>query len=213
MVHFQNGKLHYPSPDMTQLQALPDASLRQLFTEARTANGFKNVPISDATLHTLYDLLKWGPTAFNAQPARYVFVRSDAAKERLKPALSTGNVAQTLAASVTVIVAQDTRFYEHLPTQFPAYDAKPLFEGNATLAEATATRNSSLQGAYLILAARSLGLDAGPQSGFNPDAVNQAFFPDGRYKVNFVVNLGVADPAGIRPRNARLAFNEVAQIL
>lgn len=198
---------------MTQRNALSDASLKQLFTEARTANGFKNVPISDATLHALYDLLKWGPTAFNAQPARYVFVRSDAAKERLKPALSAGNVAQTLAASVSVIVAQDTRFYEHLPTQFPAYDAKPLFEGNAALAEATATRNSSLQGAYLILAARALGLDAGPQSGFNPDAVNQAFFPDGRYKVNFLVNLGVADAAGIRPRNARLAFNEVAQIL
>jgi 3-hydroxypropanoate dehydrogenase len=198
---------------MTQRNALSDASLKQLFTEARTVNGFKNVPISDATLHALYDLLKWGPTAFNAQPARFVFVRSDAAKKKLKPALSAGNVAQTLAASVTVIVAQDTRFYEHLPTQFPAFDAKPLFEGNATLAEATATRNSSLQGAYLILAARSLGLDAGPQSGFNPDAVNQAFFPDGRYKVNFVVNLGVADPAGIRPRNARLAFNEVAQIL
>jgi len=198
---------------MSQRNALSDASLKQLFTEARTANGFKNVPISDATLHALYDLLKWGPTAFNAQPARYVFVRSDAAKEKLEPALSAGNVAQTLAASVTVIVAQDTRFYEHLPTQFPAYDAKPLFEGNAALAEATATRNSSLQGAYLILAARSLGLDAGPQSGFNPDAVNQAFFPDGRYQVNFLVNLGVADPAGIRPRNARLAFNEVAQIL
>ena len=198
---------------MSQRNALSDASLKQLFTEARTANGFKNVPISDATLHALYDLLKWGPTAFNAQPARYVFVRSDAAKEKLKPALSAGNVAQTLAASVTVIVAQDTRFYEHLPTQFPAYDAKPLCEGNAALAEATATRNSSLQGAYLILAARSLGLDAGPQSGFNPDAVNQAFFPDGRYQVNFLVNLGVADPAGIRPRNPRLAFNEVAQIL
>jgi 3-hydroxypropanoate dehydrogenase len=198
---------------VTQRNALSDASLKQLFTEARTVNGFQNVPVSDETLHALYDLLKWGPTAFNAQPARYVFVRSDAAKEKLKPALSAGNVAQTLAASVTVIVAQDTRFYEHLPTQFPAYDAKPLFEGNAALAEATATRNSSLQGAYLILAARALGLDAGPQSGFNPDAVNQAFFPDGRYKVNFVVNLGVADPAGIRPRNARLAFNEVAQIL
>jgi 3-hydroxypropanoate dehydrogenase len=198
---------------MTQLNALPEASLKQLFTEARTVNGFKNVPISDATLHALYDLLKWAPTAFNAQPARFVFVRSDAAKEELKSALSAGNVAQTLAASTTVIVAQDTRFYDHLPSQFPAYDAKPLFEGNAALAEATATRNSSLQGAYLIMAARSLGLDAGPQSGFNPDAVNQAFFPDGRYKVNFLVNLGVADPAGIRPRNARLAFDEVAQIL
>jgi 3-hydroxypropanoate dehydrogenase len=198
---------------MTQLHTLPDTALKQLFTDARTANGFQNVPVSDATLHALYDLLKWGPTAFNAQPARYVFVRSAEAKEKLKPALSAGNVAQTLAASVTVIVAQDTRFYEHLPTQFPAYDAKPLFEGNAALAEATATRNSSLQGAYLILAARALGLDAGPQSGFNPALLNQAFFPDGRYQANFLVNLGVADPAAIRPRNARLGFDTVAQIL
>jgi 3-hydroxypropanoate dehydrogenase len=198
---------------MTQLHALPDASLKQLFTDARTVNGFQNVPVSDETLHALYDLLKWGPTAFNAQPARYVFVRSASAKEKLKPALSSGNVAQTLAASVTVIVAQDTRFYEHLPTQFPAYDAKPLFESNAALTEATATRNSSLQGAYLILAARALGLDVGPQSGFNPELVNQAFFPDGRYKANFLVNLGVADPAGIRPRNQRLGFDTVAQIL
>lgn len=198
---------------MTQLHALPEASLKQLFTEARTVNGFQNVPISDETLHALYDLLKWGPTAFNAQPARYVFVRSPEAKEKLKPALSAGNVAQSLAASVTVIVAQDTRFYEHLPTQFPAYDAKPLFEANAALTAATATRNSSLQGAYLILAARALGLDAGPQSGFNADVLNKTFFPEGRYTANFLVNLGVADPAGIRPRNGRLAFDQVAQIL
>jgi 3-hydroxypropanoate dehydrogenase len=198
---------------MSHRNAVPEASLKQLFTEARTANGFQNVPVSDETLHALYDLLKWGPTAFNAQPARYVFVRSAEAKEKLKPALSSGNVAQTLAASVTVIVAQDTRFYEHLPSQFPAYNAKPLFESNAALAEATAARSSSLQGAYLILAARALGLDAGPQSGFNAELVNQAFFPDGRFKANFLVNLGVADPAGIRPRNARLGFAEVAQIL
>ena len=198
---------------MSSLNSLPQASLSQLFTEARTANGFQKVDVSDATLHALYDLLKWGPTAFNSQPARYVFVRSAEAKEKLKPALSAGNVAQTLAASVTVIVAQDTRFYEHLPTQFPAYEAKPLFENNAALTEATITRNSSLQGAYLILAARALGLDAGPQSGFNPDLVNAAFFPDGRYRANFLVNLGLADPAGIRPRNQRLAFDQVAQIL
>jgi 3-hydroxypropanoate dehydrogenase len=198
---------------MTQLHALPEASLKQLFTNARTVNGFQNVPVSDDTLHALYDLLKWGPTAFNAQPARYVFVRSAEAKEKLKPALSAGNVAQTLAASVTVIVAQDTRFYEHLPTQFPAYDAKPLFEGSAELTAATANRNGSLQGAYLILAARALGLDAGPQSGFNAGAVNKAFFPDGRYTTNFLVNLGVADSAGVRPRNPRLAFDEVAQIV
>jgi len=193
--------------------ALSTSALNQLFYEARTVNGFQNVPISDETLRTLYDLLKWGPTAFNAQPARYVFVRSPEAKEKLKPALSAGNVAQSMAASVTVIVAQDTRFYEHLPTQFPAYDARPLFEANPALVTSTAMRNSSLQGAYLILAARALGLDAGPQSGFNADLLNEAFFPDGRYKANFLVNLGVADPAAIRPRNARLPFETAAQIL
>ena len=198
---------------MTQRTALPEACLKQLFTDARTVNGFQDIPVSDATIHALYDLLKWGPTAFNAQPARYVFVRSAEARELLKPALSPGNVAQTLAASVTVIVAQDTRFYEHLPTQFPAYNAKPLFEGSATLTEQTAFRNSSLQGAYLILAARSLGLDAGPQSGFNPEVINNTFFPDGRYAVNFLVNLGIADPAAIRPRNPRLPFGDVAKIV
>lgn len=198
---------------MSHVQPLPQSSLDRIFIEARTAHAFRQEPISDETLHALYELLKWAPTAFNAQPARFVFVRSVEAKEKLKPALSSGNVAQTLAASVTVIVAQDTQFFEHLPLQFPAYNAKPLFEGNATLTEATASRNSSLQGAYLILAARALGLDAGPQSGFNPDAVNQAFFPDGRYRVNFLVNLGVADPAGYQPRGPWLPFDVVAQII
>ena len=192
---------------------LPESALDQLFRQARTVHAFKPEPVSDATLLRLYDLLKWGPTAFNAQPARYVFVRSAEAKARLRPALSSGNVGQTDAAAVTVIVAQDPRFYEHLPQQFPAYNAKPLFEANPALAEATASRNSSLQGGYLILAARALGLEAGAQSGFNPQAVNDAFFPDGRYRVNFIVNLGVADPAGIHPRGPRLAFDEVAQIV
>lgn len=192
---------------------LPDASLDQLFREARTVHAFKPEPVSDETLARLYDLLKWGPTAFNAQPARYVFVRSPEAKAKLRPALSSGNVAQTEAAAVTVIVAQDTRFYEHLPEQFPAYNAKPLFESNPDLAASTAFRNSSLQGAYLILAARALGLDAGAQSGFNPQAVNEAFFPDGRYQVNFIVNLGVADHSGTHPRGPRLAFEDVAQIV
>lgn len=192
---------------------LSDAALDQLFRSARTVHAFRPDPISDATLHQLYDLLKWGPTAFNAQPARFVFVRSAEAKAKLQPALSPGNVAQTLGAPVTVIVAQDTRFFEHLPEQFPAYDAKPLFEANAGLAAATASRNSSLQGAYLILAARALGLDAGPQSGFNPDAVYQAFFPDGRYQANFLVNLGVADHSATFPRGPRLSFDQVAQIV
>ncbi|WP_043330790.1 malonic semialdehyde reductase [Curvibacter gracilis] len=195
------------------LNALPDAALDQLFRSARTVHAFKPVPVPDETLHALYELLKWGPTAFNAQPARFVFVRSAEAKARLKPALSAGNQAQTEAAAVSVIVAQDSRFQEHLPSQFPAYDAKPLFDGNAALAQATAFRNSSLQGAYLILAARALGLDAGPQSGFNPAAVDAAFFPDGRYSTNFIVNLGVGDPAGTHPRGPRLAFEAVAEIV
>lgn len=190
-----------------------DATLDQLFRQARTVHAFKDTPVSDATLHQLYDLLKWGPTAFNAQPARYVFVKTAQAKAKLIPALMPNNVPQVQSAAVTVIVAQDSRFHEHLPTQFPGYDAKPLFDANPAMTEATATRNSSMQGAYLILAARALGLGVGQMSGFNPQAVNDAFFADGRYKVNFLINLGVADPAGIYPRGPRLAFDEVAQIL
>lgn len=198
---------------MTTRPALPDNALDQLFRHARTVHAFKPEPVSDDAIRALYDLLKWGPTAFNAQPARFVFVRSAEAKARLAPALSGGNKAQTLAAGVTVIVAHDTRFYEHLPAQFPAYDAKPIFEGNAEVAQATAFRNGSLQGAYLVLAARALGLDAGPQSGFNAELVDQTFFPDGRWRTNFLVNLGVADQAGTFARGPRLPFDEVAQIL
>jgi len=193
--------------------ALNDAALNQLFREARTVHAFKDAPVSDAVIHQLYDLLKWGPTAFNSQPARYVFLKSAEAKAKLIPALMPGNVPQVNSAAVTVIVAQDTRFHEHLPTQFPGYDAKPLFDANPAMAEAAAARNSSMQGAYLILAARALGLDSGAMSGFNPQAVNEAFFADGRFKVNFLINLGVADPAGVYPRGPRFAFNEAAQIL
>jgi len=194
-------------------QALDNAALEQIFLKARTVHAFKPEPVSDETLHKLYDLLKWGPTAFNAQPARFVFIKSAEARARLIPALSPGNVAQVNSAPVTVIVAMDSQFYEHLPTQFPVYDAKPLFVGNAAMAEATAMRNSSLQGAYLILAARALGLDSGAMSGFNPQAVNEAFFPDGRYRANFLLNIGVADPAGIMPRGPRLSFDEAASIV
>ena len=198
---------------MTTLQAIPDAALDPLFRKARTVHAFKPVPVTDALIHQLYDLVKWGPTAYNAQPARYVFVRSEEAKARLKPAVSAGNTAQTLQAGVTVLGAHDTRFSEHLPSLFPAYDAKPFVEKSADAAQATAFRNSSLQGAYLILAARSLGLDAGPQSGFNADLVDKAFFPDGRYRANFLVNLGVADHAGTFERGPRLAFDDVAEIV
>lgn len=192
---------------------LSDSALDQLFRSARTAHAFQPVPISDVQLQALYDLLKWGPTAFNGQPGRYVFVRSPEAKARLKDTLAPGNVAQTMAAPVTALVACDTHFYEHLPTQFPVYDAKPLFEDNAAMAQATAQRDATLQGAYLILAARSLGLDAGPMAGYNAQAVNDAFFPDGRHRVCFMVNLGVADSNGAAARGPRLAFGQVAQVL
>jgi nitroreductase len=193
--------------------ALSHEVLDRLFLDAHTAHAFRPDPIPDQRLHAIYDLLRWGPTSFNCQPARFVFVRSAAAKEKLKPALSPANVAQSMAAPVTVIVASDTRFYEHLPAQFPAYDAKPIFENNAAAAQATALRNGSLQGAYLIVAARALGLDCGPMSGFDAAAVDAAFFPDGRFKSNFLVNLGIADPAGTRPRGPRLDFAVAAQIV
>lgn len=185
----------------------------QAFTAARTFNRFTSQPVSDATLHQLYDLMKWGPTSMNCQPARLVFLRSPEAKARLAPALSPGNLTKTMAAPVTVIVALDTRFFDQLPTQFPAYDAKPMFEGNAELATSTAFRNGTLQGAYLIIAARLLGLDCGPMSGFDNAKVNAEFFPDGQWQANFLVNLGYGDPAGNHPRGARLDFDTAAQVL
>ena len=192
---------------------LADTALDQIFRSAHTAHGYLPEPIPDATLHALYDLLKWGPTAFNCQPARFVFLRSAEAKARLKPALSAGNAEQTMAAPVTVIVANDTRFFDHLPAQFPAYDARPIFANNAAAAQGAAMRNGTLQGAYLIIAARALGLDCGPMSGFDMPTVDAAFFPDGQYKSNFLVNLGVADPAKTHPRGPRLSFAEAAEIL
>jgi 3-hydroxypropanoate dehydrogenase len=192
---------------------LPAAALDQLFRQARSVNAFHPEPVNDDTIGQLYELLKWGPTAFNAQPGRYVFLRSQDAKARLAPALSSGNRDKTAAAPLTVIVAYDTRFHEHLPAQFPSYDAKPLFDANPALVEQTALRNASLQGAYLIIAARALGLDVGPMSGFNPDKFNQEFFPYGRYRVNFIANLGVGKPASAFPRGPRLDPELALQIL
>jgi 3-hydroxypropanoate dehydrogenase len=192
---------------------LNTAALDQLFTSARTFNKFTDAPVSDAVLHQLYDLYKWGPTAMNSQPARVLFLKSQAAKERLKSALSAGNLEKTLAAPVVVVVAQDTHFQDHLATQFPAYDAKPMFDSNPAMAESTAFRGSSLQGAYLILAARSLGLDCGPMSGFTNTALDAEFFPDGRFKSNFLVNLGYGDESGNRPRGPRLDFATANSIL
>lgn len=192
---------------------LDQQSLDQLFREAHTYNRFTEQPVSNETIHALYELLKWGPTSMNTQPARYVFLRSPEARARLLPAMAAGNVEKTRNSPLTVVIAMDSAFYEHLATQFPAYDATSLFAGNASLAESTAFRNGTLQGAYLILAARALGLDCGPMSGFDAAAVNAEFFPDGRWKANFVVNLGYGADNGYHPRGPRLPFEQVASIL
>jgi nitroreductase len=193
--------------------ALNKASLDQIFYEAHSAHAFKKSELSDAQIKEIYDLFKWAPTAFNGQPARLVVVRSAEAKAKLLPTLMPGNVPQVESAAVTVIVAYDTQFFNHLPVQFPVYDAKPIFEGNPVAAEQTAFRNSSMQGAYLITAVRALGLDCGAMSGFDAAALNAAFFPDGQYKANFLLNIGVADPAGVYPRNPRLNFEDAVTIL
>ena len=192
--------------------ALGDKTLDQLFREARTQNGWLDRKVSDEVLRQLYDLLKMCPTSANCCPARLIFVTSPEAKVRLKPCLAPNNVEKTMAAPVTVIVGYDTEFYEKLPKLFPHIDARSWFAGNPALIQSTAFRNGSLQGAYLILAARALGLDCGPMSGFDNTKVDTAFFPDGKVKSNFLVNLGYGDPSKVRPRGPRLAFEEACQI-
>lgn len=189
------------------------ADLEQLFHNARTFTHWQARPVAEATLYQLFDLLKLCPTSANCSPARFVFVASSEAKARLKPCLAAGNVDKTMSAPVTAIVAMDTRFYEHLPQLFPRADAKSWFEGNAALIDATAFRNSSLQGGYLILAARALGLDCGPMSGFDADKLNAEFFPDGRFKANFLVNIGYGDASTLHPRSPRFGFDEACRIL
>ncbi len=192
---------------------LEDKALDQLFRQARTHNGWQKRPVDDAILRQLYDLLKMGPTSANCSPARFVFVTSPAAKARLKPYLSPGNVDKTMAAPVTVIVGYDTEFYEKLPHLFPHTDARSWFVGKPDFIQSTAFRNGSLQGAYLIMAARSLGLDCGPMSGFDNGKVDAEFFPDGKVKSNFLINLGYGDPSQLRPRGPRLTFEEACTIL
>jgi 3-hydroxypropanoate dehydrogenase len=192
---------------------LDDQSLDTLFREARTHVAWQGRPVSDELLRQLYDLMKWGPTSANSSPARIVFVRSAEAKQRLKPALSPGNVEKTMAAPATAIIAHDTEFYEKLPVLFPHDDARSWFAGNQPLIETTAFRNGTLQGAYLILAARSLGLDAGPMSGFDNAKVDQEFFPGGKIKSNFLINLGYGNKSELHPRGPRLSFDEAVQIL
>lgn len=194
------------------MTALPDHALDTLFRSARTFSYFIDRPISDATLREVYDLLKWAPTTGNSSPGRFVFVRTPAAKARLQPALAAGNAEKTMAAPVTVIVAHDLEFYENLPRLFPHTDARSWFVGKPDHIATSAFRNGSLEGAYFILAARALGLDCGPMSGFDNAKVDAAFFPDGKWKSNFLINLGYGDKATLHPRNPRLDFGEACRI-
>ncbi len=192
---------------------LETTALDLLFNNARTHSYWQQKPIAEATLRQLYDLARMPPTSANANPARFVFVQSQAAKQRLKPALGAGNLEKTMNAPVTVIVAQDMAFYEQLPRLYPHTDARSWFAGNNLAIETTAFRNSSLQGAYLILAARALGLDCGPMSGFDNAKVDAEFFADRPWKSNFLINMGYGDASRLHPRNPRLDFADACQVL
>lgn len=190
-----------------------DPAFDLAFRNARTFNRFTDAPVTDETLHAVRELMKWGPTSMNSQAGRFVFLKSPESRERLRPALSAGNLEKTMVAPVTVIVATDSRFFEFLTEQFPAYDGRPMYENNLPLADKAGLRDGTLQGAYFIIAARLLGLDCGPMGGFDADKVNAEFFPDGRWRANFLINLGYGDKTGVYPRGPRLSFDEVAQIL
>jgi 3-hydroxypropanoate dehydrogenase len=192
---------------------IPDAALDQILRDARTHFAWRPEPVPLELLKQAYELARMGPTSANTSPARFVFLTTPAAKERLAPALAPTNLEKTRAAPVNVIVASDTEFYEQLPKLFPQRDMRSLFAGNAALIEETMLRNGSLQGAYFILAARALGLDCGPMSGFDKNKVNQEFFPDGKWKANFLCNLGYGDASKLFPRNPRLDFEEACRVL
>ena len=191
---------------------LDDRALDQLFRAARTQNKWQDRPVPDAKLHELYELLKWGPTSANSSPARFVFVRTPEGKAKLKEALSAGNTEKTMTAPVTVIVCYDSYFYDKLGQLFPHADAKPWFTSSPEFAEKTAFRNGSLQGAYLMLAARAIGLDVGAMSGFDNAKVDELFLFGTGWKSNFLVNLGYGDVAGLFPRSPRLSFDEAARL-
>ncbi len=188
-------------------------ALNQLFLEVRTHAAWRPEPIPRATLEELYRVTRMAPTSANTSPARFVFLESKKATERLVPALAPMNVDKTRAAPVTVLIAWDTEFHEQLPKLMPYADFRSYFHGNDALIHETAFRNSSLQGAYFIIAARALGLDVGAMSGFDADKVNAEFFPDGKWKVNFIVNLGYGDHEKLFPRQPRLEFDEAAVVL
>jgi len=194
------------------MNPLDSNALDTLFLKARTANGFQDRPVARELLERVYELAALAPTSMNTQPARYVFLSSPAARERLLPAMMPGNLEKTRSAPVTVIVATDTRFYEFMPKVWHREGAKENFESNPALATATATRNGTLGGAYFILAARAVGLDCGPMSGFDLAKVDAEFFPDGRWKTNFLINLGYGDDSLLFNRNPRLSFDEACRV-
>jgi 3-hydroxypropanoate dehydrogenase len=192
---------------------LMNITTEQLFDHARTHNGFTAEPVPEATLRQLYDLMKWGPTSANCSPARFIFVSSAAAKEKLLAGMAPGNVDKTRQAPVTAVIGMDMAFYEQLPKLFPHADAKSWFVGKPELIAATAFRNGSIQGGYFILAARALGLDCGPMSGFDADKLDAAFWAGTTVKTNFVCNLGHGDPSKLFGRSPRLAFEEACRLL
>jgi 3-hydroxypropanoate dehydrogenase len=193
--------------------AINDEALDTIFREAHTQNKWQDKPVSPALLMAVYDLMRWGPTSANISPARIAFVVSKEAKERLKPFLSENNRDKTMAAPATAIIAYDLKFADHVPKLFPhAPGAKDWFK-NPEFAELAAFRNGSLQGGYFIIAARALGLDCGPMSGFDNAGVDREFFPEGTVKSNFLCNVGYGDPSGVFPRNPRLSFDEACKIL
>lgn len=192
---------------------LSDDGLDVIFREARTYNGWKDQDISEQTLKDLYDILKYGPTSANCSPARFKFVKSKEAKEKLKPCLAEGNVEKTMSAPVTVIIGYDMEFYEKLPELFPHTDARSWFVGNDELIKETAFRNGVLQGGYLIMAARALGLDTGPMSGFDADKTTKEFFDGTTIKADWLCNLGYGDESSIFERSPRLSFDEACEII
>lgn len=191
---------------------LNDTALDTLFYAAHTHNGWQDREVSDAQLEQLFDLLKWAPTAANSSPARFVFVKSAEARAKLVACMAPGNQAKVAQAPVTVVIGMDLEFYEKLPQLSPAVDARAWFVGNQAMIDDTAFRNSSLQGAYLIMAARAIGLDCGPMSGFDAERLNQAFFDGGSVRVNFVCSLGYGEPSKVRPRAPRLSFEQACKI-
>jgi 3-hydroxypropanoate dehydrogenase len=186
--------------------------IETLFTQARTQNKWTSEPVTDGELHELFDILKMGPTSANCSPARFVFIRTQEGKEKLKPALSAGNLDKTMSAPVTVIVAHDPKFYDHLPKLFPHVDAKAWFAHNEALASETAFRNGTMQAAYLIIAARALGIDSGAMSGFDKTKVDEAFFAESGFKSNLLINLGHGDAEGLFPRSPRFTFDEACTL-